>query len=93
MHTMDTGQIVLIYSRLIAGALTAFFAITLWSKTRDIAWMFMVMGAIVMYGEVVWSIPELLGIGHAPLPAILPPLRMAFFMAACMVMAARRRKT
>ena len=97
---MDTGQIVFMYSRLILGALAAFFAIILWSKTRDIAWMLMVTGTIIMYVEIVYSILEILGIaagnillvGTVPLPTILlPALRMAFFITALAVMAARRK--
>jgi len=96
---MDTGQVVFVYSRLILGALTAFFAIALWSKTRDAAWMLMTIGAIIMYGEVVYSILELVGIaagnvlfvGSVSLPAILlPALRMIFYIAAFLVMVIRQ---
>ena len=106
---MDTGQVVFVYSRLILGALAAFFAIMLWSKTRDTAWMLMAIGAIVMYVEIVYTILELLGIaagnilciGSVPLPAILlPALRMVFCIAGFLVMVVRvhhqhkqRRKT
>ena len=96
---MDSGQMVFVYSRLILGAIAAFFAIVLWAKTRDAAWMFIVIGAIVMYIEIVYSILELMGItsgnvlliGSVSLPAILlPSLRMIFFIAAFMVMAVRQ---
>jgi len=92
---------IFVCSRLILGALAAFFAIMLWSKTRDAAWMLMVVGAIVMYIEIVYSILELLGIvagstmsiGSVPLAAILlPALHMAFFIAALMVMVVRRHR-
>lgn len=95
---MDAGQVLFIYSRLILGALAAFFAIVLWSKTRDTAWMLMAIAAIVMYIEIVYSILELLGIfagsilliGSVPLPAILlPALRMIFCIAGFSVMAIR----
>jgi uncharacterized membrane protein (DUF2068 family) len=98
---MDSGQIVFAYSRLILGALAAFFAIALWSRTRDAAWILVVAGAIVMYVEIVYSILEMLGIaasgtlfiGSVPLAAIaLPALRMVFFIAAFMVMVARRHR-
>ena len=96
---MDSGQVVFAYSRLILGAAAAFFAILLWSKTRDIAWVLMVAGAIVMYVEAVYSIMELLGIvsanvlfiGSFSLAAILlPALRMVFFIAALLIMVMRR---
>ena len=97
---MDLGQIVFIYSRLILGALAAFLAIMLWSKTRDIAWMLIVMGTITAYIEIVYSVLELLGIaarydlfiGSVPLAVILlTALRMLFFIAAFLIMVVRRK--
>jgi hypothetical protein len=100
---MDSGQIVFVYSRLILGALAAFFAIMLWAKTRDIAWMLLVIGTITAYIEVVYSVLDTLGIsatyglmiGSVSLAAILlSALRMLFFIAAFLVMVVRqyRRK-
>ena len=95
---MDAGEIVFIVSRLTTGALAAFFAIMLWSKTRDIAWMLMVIGTIAAYVETVYSILVLFGItgtqlsiGSVPLAVILlPNLRTAFFIAAFVVMVIRK---
>jgi hypothetical protein len=96
---MDSGQILFIASRLICGALASFFAIMLWSKTRDVAWMLMVIGTIFAYVEIVYTILELFGItkgdifaiGSVPVIAIiLPILRMGFFIAAFMVMVIRK---
>jgi len=96
---MDAGQIISIYSRLILGAFAAFFAIVLWSKTRDIAWMLIVIGTIVAYIEIICSILEMLGItagsnmfiGSVSIMAILlPALRMIFIIAAFLVMIIRR---
>jgi hypothetical protein len=96
---MDAGQIVFISSRLILGALASFFAIMLWSKTRDVAWMLMVIGTIAAYIETVYSILDLFGItqgdtlliGSVPVAAILLPcLRTSFFIAAFLVMVVRR---
>ena len=95
---MDAGEIVFIVSRLTTGALAAFFAIMLWSKTRDIAWMLMVIGTIAAYVETVYSILVLFGItgnqlsiGSVPVAAILlPNLRTAFFIAAFVVMVVRK---
>ncbi|MDR1251177.1 MAG: hypothetical protein LBK62_03320 [Treponema sp.] len=96
---MDPGQIVFISSRLVLGALASFFAIMLWSKTRDLAWMLMVIGAIAAYIETVYSVLSLFGItGESPLPLgsvslltiLLPALRASFFIAAFMVMVVRR---
>jgi hypothetical protein len=56
---MDTGQLVFAYSRLIFGALASFFAIMLWSKTRDAAWMLIVIGVIVAYIGIIYSVLEI----------------------------------
>jgi len=96
---MDSGQLVYIISRLSLGALAAFLAILLWSKTRDVAWMLMVIGAIAAYVETVYSILELFGItgsdllsiGSVPVVSILLPcLPTVFFIAAFAVMVARK---
>ena len=96
---MDTGQVIYILSRLVLGALASFFAIMLWSKTRDVAWMFMVIGTIAAYVETVYAILNIFGIdsgnilmiGSVPLMSIvLPCLPMVFFIAAFMVMVVRK---
>jgi hypothetical protein len=96
---MDAGEILFISSRLILGALASFFAIMLWSKTRDMAWMLMVIGTIAAYIETVYSILDMFGItqgaslaiGSIPAAAIiLPSLRTAFFIAAFLVMVIRK---
>ena len=92
---MDSGQIILIYSRLILGALAAFLAIILWSKTKNAFWMLMVAAVIIAYIETIYSILEMLGIitenflfiGSISLVAILlPVLRMIFLISAFLVM-------
>ena len=96
---MDWSQALLVYSRLILGAITAFFAIVLWVKTRDIAWMLMTIGALTMYAEIVCSILELLGImsvntvligSISPVALLLPALRMAFYIAAFLILVIRQ---
>ena len=96
---MDPGQIVYILSRLSLGALASFFAIMLWSKTRDVAWMLMVIGTIAVYVETVYSILNLFGIsggsfisiGSVPLISIiLPCLPTIFFIIAFAVMVVRK---
>jgi len=96
---MDSGQIVYILSRLSLGALASFFAIMLWSKTRDVAWMLMVIGTIAAYVETVYSILKLFGIsggsfitiGSVPLLTILLPcLPTVFIIAAFAVMVVRK---
>ncbi|MDR1899296.1 MAG: hypothetical protein LBQ55_04745 [Treponema sp.] len=96
---MDAGQIVYIVSRLVLGALASFFAIMLWSKTRDVAWMLMVIGTIAAYIETVHSILDMFGItvgdnltiGSVHLATIvLPCLRTLFFIVAFFVMVVRK---
>jgi hypothetical protein len=96
---MDSGQVIYIVSRLVLGALASFFAIMVWSKIRDVAWMLMVIGTIAVYVETVYSILNLMGItgenilviGSVPLISIiLPCLPTVFFMAAFVVMALRK---
>ena len=96
---MDSGQVIYILSRLALGALASFFAIMLWSKTRDVAWMLMVIGTIAAYVETVYAILNLFGIsganlvtiGTVPLMSIiLPCLPTVFFTAAFIVMVVRK---
>jgi hypothetical protein len=97
---MDAGELLYIVTRLSTGALAAFFAIMLWSKTRDIAWMLIVIGTIAAYVETVYSILDMFGvtgnqimIGSVPLATILlPNIRTGFFIAAFVVMVVRKLK-
>lgn len=97
-EAMDAGQLIFVYSRLILGAVAAFLAIMLWSKTRDIAWMLIAIGAITAYIEIVCSTPEIVGfaaehalIGFLPLAAmLLTVLRMVFFIGAFLIMIMRQ---
>jgi hypothetical protein len=96
---MDIGEILYIVSRLVFGAAAAFLAILLWAKTRDAAWMLMVIGAIAAYAEIVYSVLGILGIrfeemvlmaGSIPLPALLlSNLPACFFAAAFLIMVIR----
>lgn len=96
---MDSGEILYILGRLLLGALASFFAIMLWSKIRDAAWMLLVLGTIAAYVETVYSILNLFGvteinllrIGSMPVASIiLPCLPTIFFIAAFMVMVFRK---
>ena len=96
---MDSGQLIYILSRLILGAVATFLAIMLWSKTRDVAWMLMVIGTIAAYAETVYAILNLFGIsggnvitvGSIPLVSIiLPSLPIVFYIAAFAVMVSRK---
>jgi hypothetical protein len=97
---MDSGQMVFMFSRLILGALAAFFAIMLWSRTRNPAWMCVIMGTITGYVGVIYSILEMLGItagyvfvlGTVSIVTILlPVLYMSFFIIALLIMVTGRK--
>jgi len=99
---MDSGQLVYILCRLSLGALAAFLAIMLWSKTRDIAWMLIVIGTIAAYVETVYAILNIFGIsggefitiGSVPLISIiLPSLPTVFFITAFAVMVVRKYRS
>ena len=96
---MDLGQQILILGRLVLGALAAFFAIMLWSRTRDTAWMLIVIGIIAAYAEIAYSILEIFGISSGAiisigskslLSIILPCLPMVFFISALAVMVVKK---
>jgi hypothetical protein len=96
---MDSGQIIFILCQLVLGAIATFLAIMLWSRTRNVAWMFIIIGAIVAYIEIIYSILGLFGMGgdfflidgSVPLISfVLPLLRMLFFIAAFLVMVVRQ---
>ncbi|MDY7028707.1 MAG: hypothetical protein SVR04_10460 [Spirochaetota bacterium] len=59
---MGTAELVGIIVRLAAGAITTFLAILLWAKTRDTAWMLIIMGVIFEYGEIIYSTLTLFGV-------------------------------
>ena len=96
---MESGQAVFIISQLVLGAVVSFLAIMLWSRTRDAAWMFLIIGVLISYIEIVYSILGLFGmsggdfilIGSVPvITFILPLIRMLFFAAGFSVMVYRQ---
>ena len=96
---MDSGQLIYILSRLILGGLASFLAILLWARTRDTAWMLMVMGIIATYGETIYTIVNLFAGGRGNILAsgtmsilsiMLSIFPMLFFIAAFAVMVRRK---
>jgi hypothetical protein len=53
---MNTGLAVYLISRLSVAGITTFLAIILWSRTRDLAWMLIVIGAVSSYADVLFDI-------------------------------------
>jgi hypothetical protein len=97
---MEKGEFILLLSRLSVAAVASFLAIILWSRTRDPAWMLMVVGTIALYADIVYSLlclsgavdPQAFMPGGIPVASLvftnLPPL---FYSLAFIVMIIRKR--
>jgi hypothetical protein len=48
--------------KLFTGALLTFFAILLWSKTNDTAWVLICIGTVFFYAEIIFSTLKSFGI-------------------------------
>jgi hypothetical protein len=59
---MAQSEIVLYCIKLVLGGIAAFFAIMLWSKTRDSSWMSLVASVVTAYAGVVYEMMIKLGI-------------------------------
>jgi uncharacterized membrane protein YeaQ/YmgE (transglycosylase-associated protein family) len=59
---MQTAELVEVLARLIVGAVAGFFAILLWAKSRDSAWMLIIAGTIAYYGFVVYETLKIFGV-------------------------------
>ena len=95
---MATESLVFIISRLVFGAGSAFLAIILWSRTRDSAWMFIVVGTIFRYGQIMFDTFSLFGIvdssivlipGWLGIDTVLENLPYVFFITAFIIMIRR----
>jgi uncharacterized membrane protein len=96
---MDIGIIVDISCRLILGAVGAFLAIMLWSKTHNIAWLLIVLGTILNYVNIAYSVLSIFGVEFLPTPyigskdligLILGWFPQVFYIAALLVMVWRK---
>jgi len=97
---MDFASFVMIISRVIIGGIGTFFAVLLWSKTRDIAWIFVILGVIVEYIAIIYSTLEMFGVvgnniitfyGVPVLKLFLAVLPMLFFIFAFITVIARKK--
>ncbi|MCX7025317.1 MAG: hypothetical protein NT080_11975 [Spirochaetes bacterium] len=97
---MNPGDIAFLVSRLVVMAAAAFLAILVWSRTRDIAWMLVVIGTVAGYTDVLFStltrfgiVPESAGmVAGIPLAAIaFANLPYIFYSTAFLIMIARKR--
>ncbi len=97
---MNAGELVFLVSRLLTAALAAFCAIVLWSRTRDLAWMLVVIGAISSYAEILFDLLARFGLvdearySLAGIPVgriLLANLPFIFLIAALLIMIRRKR--
>ena len=88
-------------SHLVMGAFATFAAILLWSKTRDMAWTFLIIAAIVSYADIVLqpsagsasSASDLLRLqGYPVLQIALANLPLLFSGIGFLIAASRRRQ-
>jgi hypothetical protein len=95
---MNSEHIMLVV-KLALGSAAAFLSIILWSKTRDTAWMFVIIGVIAGYGETIFLTLKSFGIVSADLLVIsdisvfelvLSNLPILFFGAAFLAVIIRR---
>jgi hypothetical protein len=49
---------------IVTGAVATFCAIMLWPRTRDLAWMLIIIGTIVHYGAVIFQALEVFGVAR-----------------------------
>jgi len=94
------AEFIVILSRLGVGAIGTFFAILLWSQTRDSAWVLVIIGTLVSYAAVVYTTLETFGVvsvqigllpGFPLLEVLLANLPMVFYVCAFISMIARKR--
>jgi hypothetical protein len=85
---------------IVTGAIATFLAIMLWPRTRDLAWMLVIIGTIVHYGAIVFQALEVFGVARihvsdetagALIRAALLNLPLVFYSLGFVVMI--RRKT
>lgn len=98
---MTEGLVILSIIKLFFGAIAAFFAILLWSRTHDSAWICLVAGAIFSYAGLVFELLMKLGIVVAFGPIfcgvqlsdlILTVLPYLFFIFAFILMLSKTRR-
>ena len=96
---MNSDQTILLLCKLAFGSVATFTAILLWSKTRDTAWLFVILCAIISFGEIVFHTLKVFGIVKADLlligqvsvfELVLSNLPFFFLSLAFIIMVARK---
>lgn len=97
---MQQSDLILFIIKLVLGAIAAFLAIMLWSKTRDAAWMSLVAGAVTSYAGIVYEmmiklgiiVPGGISVAGIPLATLLfTVIPSLFFITAFILMIIRSR--
>jgi hypothetical protein len=97
---MSTGDAIFLATRLAVVAVATFLAIILWSRTRDTAWMLVVIGTIASYADIILTLLSQFGvvdiakfsIGDIPYGRILfANLQFVFYSIAFLIMIIRKR--
>jgi hypothetical protein len=96
---MDIAAFSQTMSHLVLGAFATFCAILLWSRTRDMAWTFVIIGAIVSYADIALATLRSFGIlgedlvryqGIPVLQILLSNIPLLFFGIGFLIAASRR---
>lgn len=93
-------ELLVITTRLGAGALAAVFSIAVWARTREAAWLFVVLGILALYAETIWSIGQSFGFTDIIMPrhiawiipVLLSALPFVFFTAACVALLVKKSR-
>ena len=97
---MDIAAFSQTMSHLVLGAFATFCAILLWSRTRDMAWTFVIIGAIISYADIALATLRSFGIlgedlvryqGIPVLQLALANLPLLFFGIGFLIAASRKR--
>ena len=97
---MELTEYTVLLSRLATGAIATFFAILLWSQTRDVSWVLVIIGTLVSYAEIVLTTLETFGVvssdlfylsGFPVFEMVLVNLPLVFLTLAFISMIVRRR--
>jgi len=62
MDWANDQEIILMGIRLVAGFLAAVGAIVLWAHSRELPWVFIILGALLAYLETLYTFLETLGV-------------------------------
>jgi hypothetical protein len=65
---MNEFEAIPVIVRMVCSFLAAFTAIAIWSKTRDAAWMLVVLGAIFFFIDALYATLVLIGLATYSLP-------------------------